>query len=171
MKEQRFSQCCYIQIYLNYLIFYPTKLSSTDLSDYKNSKAYSYYKSGWLEPLYFHKLSGGKYWIFKGECRQSRRINNINKKCWIIIKKSGKIRSCHCTCMAGMGRLVTMLQLLCIELKQQSEIDWIIIPVSAQQINGFQTTGTFNPWKLKTWTLVVKTFVSEGRKNDHVSRH
>ena len=25
-------------------------------------------------------------------------------KFWIIIEKSGKIRSCHCTCMTGMGQ-------------------------------------------------------------------
>ena len=41
---------------INYLMFYPKQLGSTDLSDYKNSKACSYYKSGWLRPLYFHKL-------------------------------------------------------------------------------------------------------------------
>ena len=35
----------------NYLMFYPTELGSTDLGDYKKSKAYSYYKSGWLQPL------------------------------------------------------------------------------------------------------------------------
>ena len=42
-------------------MFYPTQLGSTDLNDYKDSKAYSYYKSGWFQPLYFHKLSGIKY--------------------------------------------------------------------------------------------------------------
>ena len=88
----------------NYLMFYPTQLGSTDLSDYKNLKAYSYYKSGWLQPLYFDKLSGSKYCIFKGECRQSQRIKEINYKFWIIKEKFGKIRSCHCTCMAGMGQ-------------------------------------------------------------------
>ena len=82
----------------NYLMFYPTQLGSTDLSDYKNSKAYSYYKSGWFQPLYFHKLSGSKY------CRRSQRINDINHNLWIIMEKPGKIRSCHCTCMAGMGQ-------------------------------------------------------------------
>ena len=84
-------------------MFYPTQLDSTDLSDYKNLKAYSYYESGWLQPLYFHKLSGSKYCIFKGECRQSQRIKKINHKI-LIIEKSGKIRSCHCTCMTGMGQ-------------------------------------------------------------------
>ena len=88
----------------NYLMFFPTQLGSTDLSDYKNLKAYSYSKSGWLQPLYFQKLSGSKYCIFKANCRQSQRINEINHKLWIIMEKSGKIRSCHCTCMAGMSQ-------------------------------------------------------------------
>ena len=39
----------------NCLMFYPTQFSSTDLSDYKNSKAYSYYNYGWLQPLYFQR--------------------------------------------------------------------------------------------------------------------
>ena len=32
----------------NFLMFYRSELGSKDLSDYKNSKAFSYYKSGWL---------------------------------------------------------------------------------------------------------------------------
>ena len=49
----------------NYLMFYPTQLGTTDLNDQKNSKAYSYYNSGWLQPLYLHRLSRSKYCIFK----------------------------------------------------------------------------------------------------------
>ena len=85
-------------------MFYPLQLGSSDLSDYIYWKAYSYCTSGWLQPLNFHKISRGKYCLFKGECRQSQIINEINHKLWIIIKKSGKIRSCHSTCMAGMGQ-------------------------------------------------------------------
>ena len=62
-------------------MFYPTQLGSTDLNDYKDSKAYSYYKSGWFQPLYFHKLSGIKYCILKKEkCRPSQIISQINHK-------------------------------------------------------------------------------------------
>ena len=50
----------------NYLMFYPSELGSTDLSDYKNSKAYSYYKCGWLQPLLYHNLSGSNFLYFKG---------------------------------------------------------------------------------------------------------
>ena len=48
----------------NYLSFYPSELGSKDLCDYKNCKAYSYYKSGWLNPLCYsscaldQKISG-----------------------------------------------------------------------------------------------------------------
>ena len=42
-------------------MFYPSELVSKDLSGYKNSKAYSYYKSGWLQPLPNRILSGNKF--------------------------------------------------------------------------------------------------------------
>lgn len=87
----------------NYLMFFPSELGSKDLNDYKNSKAYSYYKSGWLQPLLFHNLSGSKFCIFKGECRRSQSLNEPFHKLWLIIEKTSKIRSAHCTCMAGMG--------------------------------------------------------------------
>ena len=85
-------------------MFYPTKLGSTVLSGYKNSKVYSCYKSAWFQPLCFHRLYGCIYCILKAECRQSQRVNEINHKYWIVMEKFAKIRSCHCTCMAGMGQ-------------------------------------------------------------------
>ena len=36
---------------LNSLMFSASQLGSKDLNDYRNSKAYIYYKSGWLQPL------------------------------------------------------------------------------------------------------------------------
>ena len=87
----------------NFLMFYPSELGSKDLSDYKNSKAYSYYKSGWLQPLQYHNLSGSKYCIIRGECRKSQSIKDPFHKLWIIFEKTAKIRTCHSTCMAGMG--------------------------------------------------------------------
>ena len=47
----------------NLWMFCPSELGNKDLSDYKNSKAYIYYKSGWLQPLQYHNLSGSKYCI------------------------------------------------------------------------------------------------------------
>ena len=34
----------------NFLMFSPSELGSKELNDYKNSEAYSYYKSEWLQP-------------------------------------------------------------------------------------------------------------------------
>ena len=87
----------------NFLMFYPSELGSKDLSDYKNSKAYSYYKSGWLQPLQYHNLSGSKYCIIRGEYRRSQSIKDPFHKLWIILEKTAKIRTCHYTYMAGMG--------------------------------------------------------------------
>lgn len=96
----------YPDIY-NYLCFHPTELPSKDLSDYKNSKAYSYYKTGWLQTLKYHKISEhDKHCILKSECRKSEKISDPFHKLWIIIEKStAKIRSAHCTCMAGMSQV------------------------------------------------------------------
>ena len=89
-----------------YLSFYPSELPSKDLSDYKNCKAYSYYKNGWLQPLLFHPITEkSKYAVFKGECRKSEKINDPFHKFWVVVEKnSSKIRSAHCTCMAGMSQ-------------------------------------------------------------------
>ena len=86
----------------SYLKFNPSELGSDDLSDYKNCNTYSYYMSGWLQSLMYHNLTGSKFCIFKGEFRYSQSINNPLHKFWLIVEKNGKIRACHCTCMAGM---------------------------------------------------------------------
>ena len=87
-----------------YLMFHPSELGSTDLSDYKLCKAYSYFKNGWLEPLSYHNLSGSKFCLIKGQCRQSLSVNNPHHQLWVLLEKAGKIRACHCSCMAGMSQ-------------------------------------------------------------------
>ena len=42
-----------------FLQFHPSGLANRDLSDYKTSKAYSYYLQGWLLPLQINSISGG----------------------------------------------------------------------------------------------------------------
>ena len=38
-----------------------------DLSDYKSSKAYSYFEKGWLSTLSYHPLGSSKYCLLKGD--------------------------------------------------------------------------------------------------------
>ena len=89
----------------NYLMFFPSELGSKDLNDYKNCKAYSYFKSGWLEQLWYHCIdSDSLFCVIKAQCRKSQNIRDTCHKLWLVIeKKSAHIRSCHCTCMAGMS--------------------------------------------------------------------
>ena len=86
----------------NYLMLFPSELGSKDLNDYKNFKACSYHKSGWLQPLLYHNFAGKNFCILKGECEKSQSVNDPFHKLWIILEKSAKIQSCHCTCMVGM---------------------------------------------------------------------
>ena len=57
-------------------MFYHSELGSKDLTDYKNSKACSYYKLGWLQHLEYRNLSGSKYCIISGEYRKFQSTNN-----------------------------------------------------------------------------------------------
>nr|XP_047122892.1 uncharacterized protein LOC124806213 [Hydra vulgaris] len=95
----------YPDIY-NYLLFNPAEIASKDLSDYKTCKAYSYFKCGWLEPLFYHQIGiESEYCYLKGNCRKSEKINDPFHKLWIIInKKTAKIISAHCTSLAGLSQ-------------------------------------------------------------------
>ena len=42
-----------------------------DLSDYKGSKAYSYFEKGWLDTISFHPLGNSEYCLLKADCRPS----------------------------------------------------------------------------------------------------
>ena len=87
----------------NYLMFFHSELASNELSDYKNSKAFSYHKSGSLQPLLYHNLTCSNFCILKDECRKSQSVNDPFHELLIILEKSLKIQSCHCTGMVGMS--------------------------------------------------------------------
>lgn len=73
-----------------------------DLNDYKSSKAYSYFKQGWLGELFYNSLEGTNYCYVKGNCRPSQRINDTNHQLWLLLSKTeGNILRAHCSCMAG----------------------------------------------------------------------
>ena len=62
-------------------MFFPSDLESKDLNDYKNFKAYSYYKSDWLQPLFYHCLdTHSKFCIMKAGCRKSQNIRDTYHK-------------------------------------------------------------------------------------------
>ena len=91
-----------------YLMFYPSKMKSEDLSDYKTRKAYSYYSDGWLMPLEYnsaYQVRVATSCNMRVECLESQKTNNPHHKLWIIITKQiGKTLRGHCSCMADMGQ-------------------------------------------------------------------
>ena len=95
-----------ISRYLHFLSFHPSELNNEDLSDYKRSKAYSYYITGWLNPLSYTAISDeSKACFLKATCRPSQRISDGSHKLWVcLLKTSGKIVKPHCSCMAGMSQ-------------------------------------------------------------------
>ena len=90
----------------NYLAFNPAELASEDLSDYKNSKAYSYFINGWLGLIFYHNINDSSpYCLLKTNCRPSERLQYPPHKLWICLKKSdAKIQCAHCSCIAGMSQ-------------------------------------------------------------------
>ena len=56
----------------NFLLFHLSELKNDDLSDYKTSKAYSYYITGWLNPLSYNAISDESIFCFlRATCRPS----------------------------------------------------------------------------------------------------
>ena len=60
----------------NYLTFNPSELSSSELNDYKNSKAYCYFNRGSLGNIFYHgNEDSSAYCFIKSDCRPSERLN------------------------------------------------------------------------------------------------
>ena len=56
----------------NFVAVHRNELASSDLSDYKQSKAYSYYAQVWLYPLEYHNVDNNcRYCVIRGSCRPS----------------------------------------------------------------------------------------------------
>ena len=61
----------------NYLNFNPNELSSTDLNDYINSKAYSYFNRGWLDNILYYEIEpSATPWFLKTNYPPSVRLND-----------------------------------------------------------------------------------------------
>ena len=109
LAEEESVKCWPMTLYpdiYNFLAIHPSELASTDLCDYKTSKAYSYYREGWLSSLNYHEVSqGSKYCLFKATCKPSQRISDARHKLWVCIEKSsGKVICGRCSCMVGIAQ-------------------------------------------------------------------
>ena len=139
----------------NFLIFCPSELGSKDLSDYKNSKEYSNYKSGWFQEI-------NKYCIIRTECRKSHSIKDLFHKHWIILEKTAKITTCHC--MAVMGETCNHVAsaMYCVEAAVQISLT---NPVCRSNANEWLLNReTTEPKKIKDLDFSWKDFGQKGKK-------
>ena len=121
----------------NFLIVFASELGSKDLNGYKNSTAYSYHKSGWLEPLLHHDLlTGSNFSVLKDECRKSQSVHDPFHKLWIILEKSAKVQSCHCSCIVGTSKTSNQVA---------ATIFWVEAAVRTGSTNTFCTSFA-NEW-------------------------
>lgn len=95
---------CDITVYL--MADHPGKdvtLHERVLNEYKEGKAFRLYDAGWLKEIYWHPVSNeSKLCFLKANCTHTMSINNVQHSAWIAAdKKSGKIASAYCSCVAG----------------------------------------------------------------------
>jgi len=75
---------------------------------YKDQKAYSYWKSGFVDAVYVSKCpKNDKHYFLKGHVCPSQRLRNDDYRVIIFVegKKDPKILSSWCTCTAGAGEV------------------------------------------------------------------
>ena len=72
------------------------------LNEYKEGKAYRLYESGFLKEIFFHPITSDSFFFLRAKCTHSMSISDTPHKAWIAAdKKSGKIVSAYCSCVAG----------------------------------------------------------------------
>ena len=154
----------------NYLMFYPSELGSTDLNDYKECKAYSYYRSGWLQELLYHSIDNqNPYCIIKSSCRKSEKINDAFHQLWVIIeKRTAKILRGHCSCMAGMGQMCNHVAAALFRMEATVRLGLTNPSCTSKPNEWFPCHKNVAPKKkIKISISVVKILHSMVRKEDH----
>ncbi|XP_064645911.1 uncharacterized protein LOC135499174 [Lineus longissimus] len=78
-------------------------LTKRILNEYKEGKAWRYFKKQWVKEVFFHQISADSPVCFlKNCCTPSERLSEPPYNVWVLIKKScGEVISGYCTCPAG----------------------------------------------------------------------
>ena len=73
------------------------------LTEYKEGKAHRLFQSGWLKEVFIHSISDESVYCFlRANCTHTMKISDLPHTAWICVeKKSGKVVSAYCTCLAG----------------------------------------------------------------------
>ena len=76
------------------------------LKAYKSTKAFSYYKDGWVKTCLYHDISErSKFCYIRANVLPSFKLNEKHHKTWVLLENEiGSICSAGCTCIAGLGQ-------------------------------------------------------------------
>ena len=80
-----------------------TNLADRLLNDYKEGKAYSYFRSGWLQEVYVYNFIWNEenLCFLKAACTPSFRVDDTPHHAWVCMYRTGEIITAYCTCTAG----------------------------------------------------------------------
>ena len=89
-----------------YLLETPSEFDGKALKAYKSTKAYSYYKDGWVKTCYFNGISEeSELCYIRANVLPSFKINEKHHKTWVLLEKeTGSIMRACCSCRAGLGQ-------------------------------------------------------------------
>ena len=154
----------YMDIF-NVLAFHPNELASNDLSDYKQSKAYSYFSQGWLGQLQFNNINGDStLCLLRGSCRPSQRSNDIPHRLWICLEKqTGKIVCTHCTCMAGMSQTCNHIAAALFRIESASRLGLNNPSCTSAPCEWLPNSKAVEPTKIKELKLKRDSIGKRGR--------
>ena len=101
---------------------------------------------------------------FSKENVDSLRINEINHKLWIIVEKSGKIRSCHCTCMAGMGQFCSHVAAAMYRIEAAVRNGLTNLSSTSTASQWLRNHKDVQPMKVKDMKFGLEDFCQQGKK-------
>ncbi len=155
----------------NFLSFNPSELKSQDLNDYKTSKGYSYYATGWLKPLLYHPISSSsKYCLIKSTCRPSQKISDVPHKLWVCLKKeSGQIQCSHCTCMAGLSQVCNHVAAALFRIEAAVRMGLNNPSCTSKPNAWLPNNKEVQPLKLKDIKLKRADFGTRGKKKSELN--
>ena len=150
----------------NSISFHPSELKNEDLSDYKTSKAYSYYATGWLNPLYYHAISDeSKFCFLKTTCRPSQRISDVPHRLWVCLSKtSGSIMKAHCSCMAGISQTYNHVAAALFRIESAVRLGLNSPSCTSKPCSWLPSSKNVAPVKIKDLKLSRGDFGQRGKK-------
>ena len=151
----------------NYLTFHPSELGSSDLNDYKNSKAYSYFNRGWLGNITYHNIDESCLYCFlKTDCRPSERLNNPPHKLWMCVKKKeARIVSAHCSCMAGMSGTCNHVAAMLFRMEAAVRLGLTNQSCTSKSCEWLPNRKEVKPEKVKNLSFSRDDFGKRGQKS------